>query len=129
MSHIHRAGVIAASALATAALGTVGAQAAPVKSPVTAPLKLTCPQPLGKVTIVPPPGMGEWVPGLFVGTHKVLVPYRFIYTFDGVTETVTKKAPMPAGSMTCTFGGTFVDENGATVTFSGSATGPLRGKP
>ena len=132
MSRIVRIGAVAATAALTASLGTVNAFAAPVNAPKAEPLTVKCDNGLGTFTIVPAPGNGEWTPGFLVGTRKVLVPYRFTFTFsDGTTtetESTLKKAPLPANSVTCSFGDSFT-EDGVTYTFTGTATGPLRGKP
>ncbi|QIK66657.1 hypothetical protein G7072_10180 [Nocardioides sp. HDW12B] len=117
--------------LLAASLAAAPASAAPTSSPQVVPIAATCPG-LGEVSIVPPPGGGEWTPGFIAGTGKVLVPYVFTFTFsDGETtetETIAKRGALPAGSITCSFGETFV-EDGVTYTFTGTATGPLRGKP
>ena len=133
MMHFHRltaAGAAAAAAAALTCVTTSGASAAPDKSPRAETFAITCAH--GTFLLAPPPGNGEWTPGLFVGTHQVLVPYRFTYVFDDgtniETETVTKKAPMPKNSVTCSFSVEFV-EGGNTYTISGTAKGPLRGKP
>ena len=132
MKPFHRAGLAAGFASALAVISTVGASAAPVSSPRAETFEIDCGT-LGTFLIAPPPGNGEWTPGLFVGNHKVLVPYRFTYTFQvgdeaPMSETISKKAPMPARSVTCSFGDSF-EEAGVVFTFAGTATGPLRGKP
>ena len=133
MSHPFRAGAITASAVLAASLGCSSASAAPVNSPRAELLTITCDHGLGTFTVVPAPGNGEWTPGHLVGQRKVLVPYRFTFTFsDGTiteTESTSKKAPLPAKSVTCRFGESFTDEDGVTYTFEGTVTGPLRGKP
>lgn len=127
------AGLVGIVGLASATLVAPTASAAPSSSPQTVPIESSCPA-LGEgtFTIAPPPGNGDWTPGFIVGTDQVLVPYVFTFTFsDGTTtetETTAKKGPLPAGSVTCTFGETFV-EDGVTYTFVGTATGPLRGRP
>lgn len=124
-------GATGAIGIVTALLAAAPASAAPTSSPQVVPIEASCPG-LGDVSIVPPPGNGDWTPGFIAGTSKVLVPYVFTFTFsDGETEeteTIAKKGPLPAGSVTCSFDETFV-EDGVTYSFVGTATGPLRGKP
>ena len=118
-----------ASAAATA-LCAAPAGAAPVHSPQAEPLTVSCPG--GDVVIVPAPGNGAFTPGFIAGTHRLLIPYRFTFTVSGGGQTFTdveaKKAPIPRDAITCTFSETFV-EDGITYTFTGTVTGPVRGKP
>jgi hypothetical protein len=107
------------------------AVAAPVNSPkAEQPFTVSCPG--GDVAIVPAPGNGDFTPGFIVGTHKLLIPYRFEFTLTAggqtFTETESKKAPIPANAITCTATGTFT-EDGTTFTFTVSVVGVVRGKP
>lgn len=121
--------IAVATAAAAVAVAASPAAAAPVNSPRAEELIATCPG--GDVAIVPAPGNGTFTPGFFVGTRQLLVPYRFTFTFsDGeetITETVSKKAPLPRGAITCTFSET-IEEDGQVFTFSGSVVGVVRGK-
>jgi hypothetical protein len=123
--------VLAGSASA-AALVAAPAMAAPVKSPQAETIQVSCPS--GPVAVVPAPGNGNWTPGFIVGTHQLLIPYRFVFTVTDASGTViesetdAKSAPIPASAITCTFGETFT-EDGQTFTFTGTVTGVVRGKP
>jgi hypothetical protein len=106
------------------------AVAAPVNSPRSEQFTLSCPG--GDVAIVPAPGNGIFTPGFIVGTHKLLIPYRFTLTATGggqiFTKVNAKKAPVPANASTCTSTSTFT-EDGVTYTSTFAVTGVVRGKP
>ena len=123
-------GALALSVCAAAVMAAPAA-AAPVKSPRSdEPFEFRCPG--GIVAVVPAPGKGHWTPGFIVGTHRVAVPYRFTFAMRAgdeiVTETVSKKARIPAGAITCIATQTFVVD-GVTFANTFGVTVALRGKP
>lgn len=121
-------------ALGLLAAGAAPASAAPVdnRSPHAGDvLTLDCSDGQ-QLVIVAPPNDSDFTPGFVVGTHRVVVPYAFTFTttFDGVTETGTmvKRAPVPAGALTCTFGDTFTDpDTGKTGSFRVIVVAVVRG--
>lgn len=123
--------ILAVSAAGTAAalFAAPAAVAAPINSPKTETFTVTCPG--GDVAIVTPPGNGTFTPGFIVGTHQLLIPYRFTFTVtiggQTFTETEAKKAPLPADNITCTFSETFT-ENGQTGTFTGTVMAVVGGR-
>jgi hypothetical protein len=126
---------LATAIVTTAAVAAVGAPAfaAPVNAPNTESFPVNCPALGGSVVILVPPGNGNFSPGFIVGTHQVVVPYKFVFTLSSGgtvlhTETIAKKAPLPAGAFVCTFSGSET-QDGVTTTFSGVVTAVLRGKP
>ena len=132
MSAVRRVLEVVAGAVSVVAVGATPALAAPVNSPKTEEFPVTCPS--GPVVVVAPPGNGDFTPGFLVGTHQVFIPYRFVFLATDASGNVLeqgtdeKRAPIPSGAITCTFGGTFT-EGDITITFTGSATGVIRGKP
>ena len=123
---------VSAALLAAAAVAVLArpASAAPVNSPRAEEILVTCPR--GDIGVVSAPGNGDFTPGFIVGTHQVLVPYRFVFTVTGGDRTFTvteaKKAPLPTNTITCTFTGKSVVD-GTSYTFTGTVTAVLRGKP
>ena len=116
----------AAAAAATLMVGP-GALAAPPRVTFT----VTCPDPLGTLEVVTLPG--DFAPAFPVGTHQVFIPYRLTGTITvGDQEPVPfddfKKAPLPADAITCTFEGTFPEDD-VTVTITGTALVVQRGAP
>jgi hypothetical protein len=132
MSTGRRLVAVLAGSASAGALVAAPAMAAPVNSPQAETIQASCPG--GNVAIVPAPGNGDWTPGFIVGTHRVVIPYRFVFTVRDASgavvesDTQAKSAPIPRGAITCTFAETFT-EDGQTFTFTGTVTGVVRGKP
>ena len=83
------------------------------------------------------PGGGAFTPVFLTDTNKTLVPYQVRYNVvdpsgglkarhgDLLGRTLTKPAPMPAGSVTCELTGELVVDK-QVYEFTGTVTGPLR---
>ena len=131
MRTIRHALAIAGASAAAGVLAASSAIAAPVNVPDAEVITANCPG--GQVDIVVAPGNGAFTPGFEVGTHRVFLPYRLVFTVRDAggnvvaNETEAKPAAVPAGAITCTFTETFT-ENGQTLTVTGTVTGVIRGK-
>lgn len=128
---------IAASAitLGLLAAGAVPALAAPINSHAPRAgdvFPLDCGS-LGLVDVVAPPNDANFTPGFIVGTHQLVLPYSFVFTVTSggqtFTDTMAKKARVPANAVTCTFEGGFNDPDGTSGSFSVVVVGVLRGAP
>lgn len=85
---------------------------------------LSCPAPIGAVTVVAPPNQSPFTPGFVVGTRQRVIPYSLVFTVasgdETSVETFAKKGPVPADAVTCTVGPfSFADDSGGISTFSG----------
>jgi hypothetical protein len=130
MSSRTRLALAGAVAAATAAVvvAAPSAGAAPANGPT---FTVTCPAPIGTVTVTTPPGNGAFTPAFIAGTQQLFIPYQVTgeVTVGGeVVETFNdvKKAPTPANAVTCTFTATFT-EGGTTATVNGTVVAVLRG--
>jgi hypothetical protein len=122
------AGAAAAATAAAVVMAAPSAGAAPANGPT---FTVTCPVPVGTVTVTTPPGNGAFTPAFIAGTQQLFIPYEVTgeVTVGGeVVETFSdvKKAPTPANAVTCTFTATFT-ESGTTATVSGTVVAVLRG--
>jgi len=81
------------------------------------------------------PGNGPFTPVFLSEVNKTLDPYQVRYNVVSagglkarhnylLGQTVTKRAPMPAGSVTCDLSGTLVLDKQA-YSFTGTVIGPL----
>jgi hypothetical protein len=130
MSSRTRLVLAGAAAAATAALvvAAPSAGAAPAGGPM---FTVTCPAPVGAVTVTTPPGGGAFTPAFIAGTQQLFIPYEITgqVTVDGeVVDAFSdiKNAPTPANAVTCTFTATFT-EDGTTATVTGTVVAVLRG--
>jgi len=122
--------LVAMAGVATV-IGLVGAApagAAPTKGTT---FEVTCPG-MGTFDVVTPPGNGAFTPAFIVGTNQVFIPYQVTGTVTVDDEVVeefddVKRAPLPSNAITCTFTAT-VEEDGAEIEVSGTATGVIRGR-
>ncbi len=115
--------------LATAAVGTVGAD--PVNAKNAEAFPVVCG---GQTLMVVVNGRGDFTPGHIIGSTGNIIPQAFVFTFtatdaggnviDSGTETITKggqRRGLQDRLTTCTFGDSFT-EDGMTFTFSGTVT-------
>ena len=128
------AGAIGALAGAVCGVAVLAApaEAAPVNSPQgEEPVTVTCTG--GDLVVLAAPGSGNFTPSFIVGTHQVLVPYKFIFEVTGGEEpqtmTISKAASVPDGAIECSYTEIFTDEAGDTFVFTLTAIGVIRGKP
>jgi hypothetical protein len=86
-------------ACAATVLVAPAAQADPSNSPQAETLSVVCDGTPVTVTVV---GNGDFTPALMEDGRGVFIPYQFEFTSAGETQTLTKKAPLPADYTTCT---------------------------
>ena len=106
-------------------LGVTSVEAAP-KNGLT--FEVTCPG-SAPFTIVTPPGNGAFTPAF--GPNQVFIPYDVegTVTIDGVVVDEfhdVKRAPVPAGAVSCAFETSF-DDGGSLVEIVGTALVVPRG--
>jgi hypothetical protein len=118
----------AAAATAAVVVAAPSAGAAPANGLA---FTLTCPAPVGTVTVTTPPGNGAFTPAFIAGTQQLFIPYQVTGEVTVGGEVVdafndVKKAPTPANAVTCTFVANFT-EDGTAVTINGTVVAVLRG--